>query len=638
MTVPMCVLGFTSLAPLVRVEKAKTLKNTNILFNGSFSVAGRTYLKFYEGLVTKPGLEIKVTSSENVEVYIQTKGNYIQSSWSGFGIIFYTYGFPGTGYAVGTKKVDEVIGISPGDWCFTVVNRGNVTANVECLIAEGDVIEVIATTISLSALSTDISQGESLTLFGKIEPNIPNVTVKLVFTRPDGSKLKKTCKTDNNGSYNAIFIPDMRGLWTVSATWAGDTEHKGASSSPLYFGVDMLPSTISCEVSSHNIVIGESVTVTGFISPALSERDIILTFEKPDGETLTRKTTTDSNSYYNISLKPEIFGKWSVTASWEGDSIYYGTSSLPVYFTLSKIYSNISCEISPPNITIGEAVNISGRIDPPRPGVPITIRYRDINSDHQFSELITVTSDSDGSYVYIWKPKSPGTYRVQAKTPVNDMYYSAFITKTLIVKKIDTKISCSVSSTEVIEGDDIIITGSIRPIELLKTVPLISLKFQSPEGREFKKYVRPFSNGSFKYVYSPKETGFWNVLAFWNGDENHTSATSQSQTFTYGKVTGNLMIIVKDEKGSLINDALVSSISMPNGQPSLSDTSDSRGTVTFMDVKWGSSVKAGETAELIITLEKEAEGGGGIPGFPYESIMLGLVLSAFMFWVMQRRR
>lgn len=34
---------------------------------------------------------------------------------------------------------------------------------------------------------------------------------------------------------------------------------------------------------------------------------------------------------------------------------------------------------------------------------------------------------------------------------------------------------------------------------------------------------------------------------------------------------------------------------------------------------------------------EEEEGGGGIPGFPYESILIGIVIGLMMLWKLQRR-
>jgi len=51
------------------------------------------------------------------------------------------------------------------------------------------------------------------------------------------------------------------------------------------------------------------------------------------------------------------------------------------------------------------------------------------------------------------------------------------------------------------------------------------------------------------------------------------------------------------------------------------------------DEKYGLTVYNDAVGPLSVEWKKP-----GIPGFPYESIMLGLVLGAFMFWVVQQRK
>ena len=134
-------------------------------------------------------------------------------------------------------------------------------------------------------------------------------------------------------------------------------------------------------------------------------------------------------------------------------------------------------------------------------------------------------------------------------------------------------------------------------------------------------------------------------------------------TIEWFEISSHLKVYLQNSEGHPITGAVVSSTSQPSGQSSLSGTTDSDGSVTFSDVKLGSytfqasqsgyitksgsvSAQAGETTEITITLEEEAppaeekeeEGGGGIPGFPYESIILGFVLGALFLWMLQRRQ
>ncbi|MFQ6074974.1 MAG: Ig-like domain-containing protein [Candidatus Bathyarchaeia archaeon] len=81
---------------------------------------------------------------------------------------------------------------------------------------------------------------------------------------------------------------------------------------------------------------GDSLTVSGSISPAVSGKTVTLSYKKPDGSTFTITVTTGSDGSYSDSYKPDATGSWSVTASWDGDSTHDGASSESKSFTVKK--------------------------------------------------------------------------------------------------------------------------------------------------------------------------------------------------------------------------------------------------------------------------------------------------------------
>jgi hypothetical protein len=111
-------------------------------------------------------------------------------------------------------------------------------------------------------------------------------------------------------------------------------------------------------------------------------------------------------------------------------------------------------------------------------------------------------------------------------------------------------------------------------------------------------------------------------------------------------VTGNLRVTVKDSSGAIVSGAHISSTSQPSGQTTLSGASLADGRLTFGNLLPGNysvevsksgyatitgraSVKAGDTSELTITLQTQSS--GGIPGFPFASLIVGMIL--WLVWV-----
>jgi hypothetical protein len=112
--------------------------------------------------------------------------------------------------------------------------------------------------------------------------------------------------------------------------------------------------------------------------------------------------------------------------------------------------------------------------------------------------------------------------------------------------------------------------------------------------------------------------------------------------------TGNLVVTVKDKDGTPLAAASVSSITQPSSQPLLSGTTGVDGVVSFTGVKPGSymvqasksgyvsssvegNIVAGSSNSISVILQNQpSTGGGGIPGFPVEAMLIGVMFSALL--------
>jgi hypothetical protein len=152
---------------------------------------------------------------------------------------------------------------------------------------------------------------------------------------------------DNGGIYTARWM-DATYDWSnpafrnrcgeslnLTTNYVADVLHALALAA---FGTAMtkLSSQITCTASPTSISIGSTITVSGFVSPAVPDKVVTLTYRKPDSSTLTRTLTSRSDGSYSDSYKPDATGSWNVTASWSGDSSHKDASSLSASFTVSE--------------------------------------------------------------------------------------------------------------------------------------------------------------------------------------------------------------------------------------------------------------------------------------------------------------
>lgn len=89
------------------------------------------------------------------------------------------------------------------------------------------IVSKIQATVTCSVSPESVEQEESVDVSGSIDPAQENVTVTLIYKRPNASTFSHNVKTDTTGSYRESYQPDVEGSWSVNASWPGDERHKG---------------------------------------------------------------------------------------------------------------------------------------------------------------------------------------------------------------------------------------------------------------------------------------------------------------------------------------------------------------------------------------------------------------------------
>lgn len=121
----------------------------------------------------------------------------------------------------------------PGSYCYNMtvnysVNRSGFFLEGEPqILAVEFIVSKIESTITCSVSPQSVEKGEAVDVSGSINPAQENVTVTLVYKKPDGSTFNSLVKTDAEGSYKESYQPDVEGSWSVNASWPGDEKHKG---------------------------------------------------------------------------------------------------------------------------------------------------------------------------------------------------------------------------------------------------------------------------------------------------------------------------------------------------------------------------------------------------------------------------
>jgi len=114
-----------------------------------------------------------------------------------------------------------------------------------------------------------------------------------------------------------------------------------ADDSRIYFvgewwGWKVLDTSISCSLSSRDLELGDSVTVSGSIEPPVPGANITLKYTLPGGNVITEVVTAGTDGAYTDAFEPSDAGSWGVEASWEGDPGHNPSASGTLEFTVTE--------------------------------------------------------------------------------------------------------------------------------------------------------------------------------------------------------------------------------------------------------------------------------------------------------------
>ena len=164
---------------------------------------------------------------------------------------------------------------------------------------------------------------------------------------------------NTDSTQNPSHIYNTSGTFTVSLTVTGP-DKSNTKTRENYISVTRKTSTIELIISDSEITFGESITITGQISPA-HQAQVTLTFTNEEDETDTETVTSNSSGiFFLTNYFPTDGGSWSVVASWEGDSDHSGVESDPLTFEVSQAAVALTIEPSSSSIETGQTVNITG--------------------------------------------------------------------------------------------------------------------------------------------------------------------------------------------------------------------------------------------------------------------------------------
>jgi hypothetical protein len=211
-------------------------------------------------------------------------------------------------------------------------------------------------------------------------------------------------------------------------------------------------------------------------------------------------------------------------------------------WSVSKVASSITVNLSSQSIIIGSQVTISGKVtdetdETPIPNAEVTIEYsRDPLP--VFIRLTTVITNENGEYTFTWTPPAAGQYTIMTSWKGDFEHEGATCTTALTVKKASSLIALALSSYTAKVGDIISVSGILYPAK----AATITIEYTTPEGAISTKTVNSSSVGVFGDALTADKVGEWTIKAGWAGDDVYEGTESALTTLMVTKIQSIISI------------------------------------------------------------------------------------------------
>ncbi|MEM3646648.1 MAG: hypothetical protein QW334_00685 [Thermofilum sp.] len=183
-----------------------------------------------------------------------------------------------------------------------------------------------SSSITITVSETIVALGGSVTVSGSLTPAL-NTVVEVKVTCPNGTELPRNVLA-TSGAFTHVFKPDVAGVWSVKASWAGNDEYYGCSSNTVTIIVRG-PVALQVFVAPTVTNVGGTIIVYVRTSPPLVGRPLTISF-------ITNKTSTwsiigafevGSGGVAACLFTSMETGKYRFKAEWTGDPTFTPASA-----------------------------------------------------------------------------------------------------------------------------------------------------------------------------------------------------------------------------------------------------------------------------------------------------------------------
>ena len=270
--------------------------------------------------------------------------------------------------------------------------------------------------LTVSTDKAEYHRGETVSISISNAP--PNCDLGVQISNPVGGVVFIAERsTDNQGRASVSFKipPDATyGTYTIYVAGCGD------AGSARFSVTEIAPpppppakktSSIIITVNKTTVILGESIMVSGTLSPALNTV-VHVKVTCPNG-TEVLKYVLASDGEFNYVFKPDVAGIWSVKAYWPGNDEYQDCMSKTLTLAVRGPVS-LQVFVAPLMTNVGGTIIVYVTTSPPLADKTITVSYT-TNKTAVWSLIGVFQMGSTGTVTLLFTPSETGKYVFKAE-------------------------------------------------------------------------------------------------------------------------------------------------------------------------------------------------------------------------------
>jgi hypothetical protein len=136
--------------------------------------------------------------------------------------------------------------------------------------------------------------------------------------------------SDADGRYTYVWTPSTSGTYHVRASVDSDAIYSASVSSSYLITVEKITPSLTCDISSSDILLDESITISGNVNPTDVDAPVDIQCTH-DGQATTLATVTpNTDGQFVYQWTPSQTGTYQIKAISSSDDRYNEVASAPV--------------------------------------------------------------------------------------------------------------------------------------------------------------------------------------------------------------------------------------------------------------------------------------------------------------------